>query len=44
VNPSVEKIYRDEVSRLSFSKKNDGSAARVAQTTKGKITFILRNK
>jgi outer membrane biosynthesis protein TonB len=43
VNPSIEKIYRDEVSRLSFSKKNDGSA-RVAQTTKGKITFILKNK
>jgi protein TonB len=40
VSPAVEKIYRDEVYKLSFSKTSDNT--RPAPISTGKITFILR--
>lgn len=40
VSPAVEKIYRDEVYKLSFSKTSDNT--RPAPMSTGKITFILR--
>lgn len=40
VTPAVEKIYRDEVSRLTFSPTSGN--AMPAPTSTGKITFIIR--
>jgi periplasmic protein TonB len=42
VSPAIEKIYRQEVERLTFSKtaENTRSAAR----SSGKITFIIKSK
>ncbi len=40
VSPSVEKLYKDEVRRLTFSKTSENT--RPAPVSKGKITFILK--
>jgi periplasmic protein TonB len=40
VSPAVEKIYRDEVYKLTFSKTSDNT--RPAAVSTGRITFILR--
>ncbi|GEM_PF-134937 len=40
VTPAVEKIYRDEVLRLTFSPTSDNS--RPAPTSTGRITFIIK--
>jgi periplasmic protein TonB len=42
VSPSVEKVYRDEVLRLTFSKTSDNT--RPASVSTGKITFIIKSK
>lgn len=42
VTPAVEKVYRDEVLRLTFSPTTDNS--RPAPTSTGKITFIIKTK
>lgn len=42
VSPAVEKIYRDEVQKLTFSKTADN--ARAADISTGKITFIIRSR
>ncbi|MEQ8359203.1 MAG: hypothetical protein RH860_06920 [Cytophagales bacterium] len=41
VSPLVEKIYRDEVLKTSFSKTSAGAAA--AERSLGKITFVIRS-
>lgn len=41
VSPAIEKIYRDEVSQLTFSPTRDNT--RPAPTSTGRITFIIRN-
>lgn len=41
VSPVVEKVYRDAVMELTFSKVSDGRAA--AATSTGKITFIIQS-
>ena len=40
VSPSVEKLYRDEVQKLTFSKTAENT--RPAPVSKGKITFIIK--
>lgn len=40
VSPSVEKLYKDEVQRLTFSKTAENT--RPAPVSKGKITFIIK--
>ena len=40
VSPSVEKLYKDEVRKLTFSKTAENT--RPAPVSKGKITFILK--
>lgn len=42
VPPSVEKLYRDEIIKLTFSKTADNT--RAAPVSTGKITFIIRSK
>lgn len=42
VSPAVEKIYRDEVEKLTFSKTSDNSI--VAPVSTGKITFVIKSK
>jgi periplasmic protein TonB len=42
VSPAVEKIYRQEVERLTFSKTS--SNTRPAPISTGKITFIIRSR
>jgi outer membrane biosynthesis protein TonB len=42
VSPAVERIYRQEVERLTFSKTKDNSG--VAPRSIGKITFIIRSR
>jgi len=39
VSPSVEKIYRDEIEKLTFSKTDNRPPA---PTSKGRITFIIK--
>lgn len=41
VSPVVEKVYRDAVMELTFSKTSDNRSA--ATTSKGKITFIIQS-
>lgn len=41
VSPVVEKVYRDAVMDLTFSKTSDNRSA--AATSKGKITFIIQS-
>lgn len=41
VSPIVEKIYRDEVLKTSFTKTSAGAAA--ADRSTGKITFVIRS-
>lgn len=42
VSPAVEKIYRSEVEKLTFSKTSDNSL--VAPVSTGKITFVIKSK
>lgn len=42
VSPAVERIYRQEVERLTFSKTKDNSGA--APRSIGRITFIIRSR
>lgn len=42
VSPAVEKIYRAEVEKLTFSKTSDNSLA--APISTGKITFVIKSK
>ena len=42
VSPAVEKVYRQEVEKLTFSKTS--SNAIVAPVSTGKITFVIRSK
>lgn len=42
VSPAVEKIYRSEVEKLTFSKTSDNSL--VAAVSTGKITFVIKSK
>ena len=42
VSPTVEKIYRQEVEQLTFSKTSDN--ALVAPISTGRITFVIRSK
>ena len=42
VSPAIEKIYRQEVEKLTFSKTSDN--ALVAPISTGKITFVIRSK
>ena len=42
VSPTVEKIYRQEVEKLTFSKTS--SNAIVAPISTGKITFVIKSK
>ena len=42
ISPVVEKIYRDAVMELTFSKTSDNRT--VAATSTGKITFIIQSK
>jgi hypothetical protein len=42
VSPEVEKIYRREVEKLTFSATSDNSIP--APTSKGKITFLIRSR
>lgn len=42
VSPAIEKIYRAEVERLTFSKTSDNSLA--APISTGKITFVIKSK
>ncbi len=42
VSPRVEKIYREAVEQLSFSKTSDN--IRPAPTSTGKITFVIKSK
>lgn len=42
VSPAVEKIYRAEVEKLTFSKTSDNSI--VAPISTGKITFVIKSK
>ena len=41
VNPQVEKIYRDEIEKLTFSKTDNRPAA---PQSVGRITFIIKAK
>ncbi len=40
LSPAIEKIYRDEILKLTFSPSNNDNPADVS---KGKITFIIKN-
>lgn len=42
VSPAVEKIYRAEVEKLTFSKTSDNSI--VAPISTGRITFVIKSK
>ncbi|HNP17668.1 MAG TPA: hypothetical protein PKL31_04465 [Fulvivirga sp.] len=42
VSPAIEKIYRAEVEKLTFSKTSDNSI--VAPVSTGKITFVIKSK
>lgn len=42
VSPAVEKIYRAEVEKLTFSKTSDNSI--VAPVSTGRITFVIKSK
>lgn len=42
VSPEIEKVYRQAVEELSFSKTGDN--IRTAPTSTGKITFIIRSR
>ncbi len=42
VSPAVEKIYRAEVEKLTFSRTSDNSI--VAPISTGKITFVIKSK
>ncbi|QSE96711.1 hypothetical protein [Fulvivirga lutea] len=42
VSPTVEKIYRSEVEKLTFSKTSDNSL--VAPVSTGRITFVIKSK
>ncbi len=42
VSPAVEKIYRSEVEKLTFSKTSDNSI--VAPVSTGRITFVIKSK
>ncbi|MBL6449976.1 hypothetical protein JMN32_26925 [Fulvivirga sp. 29W222] len=42
VSPAVEKIYRAEVEKLTFSKTSDNAI--VAPMSTGKITFVIKSK
>lgn len=42
VSPTVEKIYRAEVEKLTFSKTSDNSAA--APISTGRITFVIKSQ
>ena len=42
VSPAIEKIYRQEVEKLTFSKTS--SNAIVAPISTGKITFVIKSK
>jgi len=40
LSPNIEKIYRDEILKLTFSPTNNNNPA---ETSKGKITFLIKN-
>ena len=40
LSPKVEKIYREEILKLTFSPTNNNNPAEIS---KGKITFIIKN-
>lgn len=42
VSPAVEKVYRAEVEKLTFSKTSDNTI--VAPMSTGKITFVIKSK
>lgn len=42
VSPDIEKIYRAEVEKLTFSKTSDNTI--VAPVSTGKITFVIKSK
>ncbi len=42
VSPAVEKVYRSEVEKLTFSKTSDNSLA--APISTGRITFVIKSK
>lgn len=42
VSPAIEKIYRAEVEKLTFSKTSDNSI--VAPISTGRITFVIKSK
>ncbi len=42
VSPAIEKIYRAEVEKLTFSKTSDNSI--VAPVSTGKITFVIKSE
>jgi hypothetical protein len=42
VSPEVERIYRMEVEKLTFSATSDNSIP--APVSKGKITFLIRSR
>jgi len=42
VSPAIEKVYREEVEKLTFSRTSDNSIA--APISTGKITFVIKSK